>query len=153
MQHVCSQPELFTTMSEPPTRIAVKGIAGSSTAEGVGSVRFSIVDSNDNEHTIDLENVIYLPNAAKNLISTSQILSRGTYSIFLWGNDRFSKVINHHPGCAIPLLAVNERVDAFTLFTDKHEHKFEQYDAPLNPTHTRVRFDDEWNSGQQPESS
>ena len=142
-QHICSQSELFTTMSEPSSRIGVKGVSGCSTAAGIGSIRFSMIDSNNIKHIVDLDNVIYLPEAAKNLISTSQwsrekhdncgILSRGTYSIFLWGNDKFSKVISHHPGCEIPLMTVNEQDDAFALFTEGHANKFEALLQPMNP--------------------
>ena len=81
------------------------------------------------------QHVIYLPGAVKNLISISQwskdkqdncaILSRGSYSIFLWNHDKHSKVIEHSPDCAIPMMPVNEQVDKFALFADKHAVKFD----------------------------
>ena len=56
-------------------------------AEGIGTIEFVIVDDNKEELKIRLENVIYLPQATKNLISISQwakdkrdncgVLSRG----------------------------------------------------------------------------
>ena len=131
--HICSQIELFTSMCKSTT-IGVKGVAGSSLAEGIGTVQFTITDEDGIQHTICLNNVIYLPSAAKNLISTSQwsrekqddcgVLSRQTYSIFMWEHDSLRKLIDHEPGCAIPLMPVNEQNDAFLLFSDKHASKF-----------------------------
>ena len=90
--HICSQLELFTSMIIS-TNISVKGVADSSLANGIGAVQFTIKYEAGIQHTITLENVIYLPSAAKNLISPSQwsrdkqdncgVLSRKKYAIFM----------------------------------------------------------------------
>ena len=68
-----------------------------------------ITDNDKKVHTINLENVIYLPSACKNLISISKwsddkkdncaIMSRANHSIFLWDHDSKSKLIEHPPTC------------------------------------------------------
>ena len=138
--HICSQLELFISM-DTSTNIGVKGVAGSSLAEGIGTVQFTITDEDGIAHTITLSNVIYLSSAAKNLISTSQwsrdrhddcgVLSREKYSIFMWEHDSLRKLIDHEPGCAIPLMPVNKDKDAFLLFADKHAHSFIDNDNPI----------------------
>ena len=62
-------------------------------ANGVGSVRFKLKDDGGKSHEITLNNVLYLPEASKNLISISQwsaekgdncgIISRGDHSLFM----------------------------------------------------------------------
>ena len=63
---------MFVGEIRPISNIGVKGIAGPAKAEGIGTIEFMILDDNKGEHKIRLENVIYLPQAAKNLISISQ---------------------------------------------------------------------------------
>ena len=84
----------------------------------MSTIRFTINNDVNIKHTIILDNTIYLPTAANNFISTSQlsrdenddyeILSGGKYSIFMWYNDNNRQIINHPPGCAIPLTPANE---------------------------------------------
>ena len=59
-------------MIRPCTNISVRGVARSAIAEGIGTIAFTLTDSKDQKHHIEIENVIYLPSAAKNLISVSQ---------------------------------------------------------------------------------
>ena len=137
--HICSQLELFTSM-ETSTTIGVKGVAGSSLAEGIGTIQFTIKDEHNIAHKIELHNVIYLSSAAKNLISTSQwsrdrqddcgVLSREKYSIFMWEHDSLRKLIDHEPGCAIPLMPVNEDNDPFLLFAAQHAASFIDDNSP-----------------------
>ena len=54
------------------TNIGVKGISGSSLVTGVEIIRFTIKDDKNKVHEIILENVIYLLEAVKNLISVAQ---------------------------------------------------------------------------------
>ena len=54
------------------TNIGVKGISGSSLVTGVEIIRFTIKDDKNKVHEIILDNVIYLPEAVKNLISVAQ---------------------------------------------------------------------------------
>ena len=91
-------------------------------ASGIGTIQFTITDEDNVKHVIQLHDVIYLPESAKNLISTSKwaddkqddccVLSRGKYSVFLWDNDTKRKHITHSPDCPIPLMPVNEDVVA-----------------------------------------
>ena len=56
----------------PAPKIGVQGVAGSSMASGIGTIQFTIIDDDNVKHVIQLEDVIYLPESAKNLISTSK---------------------------------------------------------------------------------
>ena len=47
---IFSQPELFTSMIKSTT-IGVKGVAGSSSAEGIGAIKFTIQDEASIQHT------------------------------------------------------------------------------------------------------
>ena len=114
--HICGDKNLFMSMSDLPNDVHVNGISGSSMAKGIGTVRFHIMDTEGHDHLIVLDNVIYLPGAAKNLISISQwakdkgdnagIMSRGTFSYFMWNDDAHQTVIGHPPDCPIPLMSV-----------------------------------------------
>ena len=131
--HICSRLELFTSMRPAPS-IGVTGVAGSMMASGVGTIQFDLLDSNNKRHTITIDNVIYLPESAKNLISTAQwaldkrddcgVLSRGTYSVFMWNHDQHRKYIPHSPSCPIPMMPVNETDEAFALFNSSHISSF-----------------------------
>ena len=77
--------------------IGVKGINSVTLAEGIGSVRFELEDDDGKAHEIVLKNVLYLPEASKNLISILQssderndncgIMPRGNHFLFMWNND------------------------------------------------------------------
>ena len=91
--HICGDRNLFTILNVLPNTVHVNGISGSSMAKGIGTIRFHIMDTKGHDHLVVLDTVIYLPGAAKNLISVSQwakdkednagIMSRGTFSRFL----------------------------------------------------------------------
>ena len=131
--HICSLLNLFVNM-RPAPKVGVTGVAGSTMASGIGTIMFTITDDDGIKHKITLEDVIYLPESAKNLISTSKwssdkhdncgILSRGKFSIFMWDNDNNKKHIVHPPDCQIPLMPVNEADDAFVLFNETHAAHF-----------------------------
>ena len=68
-----------------------------------------------------------MPQCPKNLISIARwskdrqdncgIFSRGTYSIFLWNDDKCKKLMHNDPNCPIPLMSVNEgEGDEFEAF-------------------------------------
>ena len=69
--HICSEKSLFIGVIRPCTNIGVRGISGSAIAEGIGTIAFTLTDSKGQKHHIEIENVIYLPSAAKNLIPVS----------------------------------------------------------------------------------
>ena len=69
--HICGDRHMFTILNDLPNAVHVNGISGSSMAKGIGSVRFHIMDIKEHDHLVVLDNVIYLPGAAKNLISVS----------------------------------------------------------------------------------
>ena len=75
--HVCSQRELFVELRTPDKEIGVRGVSGSSTAAGIGTVIFNLKDDDGRQHKIKLNNVVYLPDSAKNLLSIAQ-----------WSTDR-----------------------------------------------------------------
>jgi len=123
--HICSLLNLFTNM-RPALSLGVIGVAGSLMASGIGTIEFMLTDNKGFKQKIQLKNVIYLPELAKNLISTTQwaqdrkdncgILSRSTYSAFMWNNDANQKHIPHPPHLPIPLMPVNEEDEVFILF-------------------------------------
>ena len=131
--HICSQLNLFTSM-RPANSIGVTGVAGSKPASGIGTVEFILKDDNNVKHNIKIDDVIYLPESTKNLISTSRwaldkkdncgVLSRGTYSVFMWDHDNCTKQIQHSPSCPIPLMPVNENDEQFVLFNATHSTHF-----------------------------
>ena len=129
--HVCSLFDLFIGKIIPAPHLGVKGINGVARAAGIGTIQFMIRNSLGKEEQITLHNVIYLPQAPKNLISITKwssdlkddcgIFSRGTYSIFMWGNDANKKLIHHPPNCKIPLMPANENdTDDFSAFLAEH---------------------------------
>ena len=117
--HVCRDKSLFVNDIRPiPDGIQILGVGGFSKPEGIGTIKMTIKDSRREDHNIILDNVYFVPEAPKNLISISQwsrdqaddcaIISRGKYSTFMWGGDKFQKSIPHSPECSIPLMLVNE---------------------------------------------
>ena len=68
--HICSLLNLFIDM-KPAPKIIVTGVAGSLMASGIGNIEFVLTDDKGKKEKITLQNVIYLPESAKNLISTS----------------------------------------------------------------------------------
>ena len=64
--------ELFVGEIRDIRNVGVKGISGSAIAAGIGTVRFTIKDSTGAQEVITLDNVIYLPQASKNLIIIAQ---------------------------------------------------------------------------------
>eukprot|EP00957_Ditylum_brightwellii_P024589 1857327-Ditylum_brightwellii.AAC.1 len=91
--HICKHKKLFKEMREVSEGISILGIGGVKKPAGIGTIVFQITDSMGRVHTIELENVLYIPDDPKNLISITQwseerqdnygILSRDTYSIFM----------------------------------------------------------------------
>ena len=138
--HICSQLKLFIDM-RPAPKIGVTGVAGSLMASGIGTVQFTIIDDNEEKHIVKLKNVIYLPESAKNLISISQwskdmkddcgIISRGTYSTFMWDHDKHKKHILHSPTCPIPVMVVNADDAAFILHLSTYSAKFPDHNLLL----------------------
>ena len=68
VNHIYSNLELFFSIKS----IDNIGVTGSILALGIGIIKFTIIDNTNKVYVIELENVIYLPESAKNLISTSQ---------------------------------------------------------------------------------
>ena len=149
--HICSQQEWSITMSKPSSDIGVKGIAGSSMAEGIGTIQFTITNDTNTKHKIKLDNVIYLLTEANNLISITQwssdrkdvcgVISRSKYSIFMWEHDSHRKMIDHSPGYPIQLMHINKQDDAFTMFTSKHTKHSMDNDNLLQPHSIQEELD------------
>lgn len=117
-------------------KIGVMGVSGSSMASGIGTIRFIIADDDGRKHTIILNDVIYLPELANNLISTSKwsddkdnncgIPSQRRYSIFMWDHDSKQKHITHPPNYQIPPMPVNRFNEVFVLFNSTHSSQFSE---------------------------
>ena len=133
LNHIWSILGMFTTMCTWE-KIGVRGVNERTMAAGISTIPFTITDDENVKHTIVLHNVIYLPEAAKNLISTTKwsedkqddcgILSRGRCSIFMWNNNSKHKRINYPPNCNTPLMTVNENNEAYVLFNSTHSSYF-----------------------------
>eukprot|EP00957_Ditylum_brightwellii_P212332 15367190-Ditylum_brightwellii.AAC.2 len=118
MQHICNLKQLFKELHPALAGTGIVGIGGVSLPEGIGNVVFQITDKDGKKHTIELENVLYIPDAPQNLISINQqpeehhdncgILSRGRYSVFLWGNGKAQDFFPHPVHCRIPIMQTNE---------------------------------------------
>ena len=66
--HISNDKSLFICKPEPRTKIWVTGVSGNCQAAGVGTIKFNVTADNDDKQFITLDNVIYLPQCAKNLI-------------------------------------------------------------------------------------
>ena len=132
--HVCKDKNVFIGDIKESPNIRVKGVSGTSQASGIGKIKFTITDKEGRLKEILLENVIYLPESPKNLISISRwsrdqkddcgIMSRGQYSIFLWEHDECQKLIHHRHNCPIPIMTVNEGDNPVDAFISGNEHSF-----------------------------
>ena len=132
--HICSDLKLFMDVRRNIWNISVRDISGNALAAGIGTMEFTLRDSEDNIETIRLDNMIYLPEVVKNIIlivprsedrvDACGILSRGKFSLFFWGNDKKVKKTEHAPSNRITLMDVNEKRDKLTLFVSSHEHQF-----------------------------
>eukprot|EP00957_Ditylum_brightwellii_P090765 6911991-Ditylum_brightwellii.AAC.1 len=67
--HLCYHKRLFKEMREAPYGVGILGIGGVRKPEGIRTVVFHLTDSMGDVHQIELENVLYIPDAPKNLIS------------------------------------------------------------------------------------
>ena len=122
--------------------IRVKWVSGIATTAGLGKIRFTITSKTWEHKEITLDNVIYLPESPKNLISISRwsrdrgddcgILSRGEYSMFLWDNDESQKLIHHSYEWPIPIMTVNEGDDPVQTFISGSEDAFIDHLALYN---------------------
>eukprot|EP00957_Ditylum_brightwellii_P192891 14686872-Ditylum_brightwellii.AAC.1 len=70
--HVCFHERPFKEMREAPYGVEIPSIGGVRKPEGIGTVVFQLTDIMGDVHQIELENVLYIPDAAKNLISITQ---------------------------------------------------------------------------------
>eukprot|EP00957_Ditylum_brightwellii_P202660 15331192-Ditylum_brightwellii.AAC.1 len=70
--HVCCHKRLFKEMREAPDGVGILVIGGVRKPEGIGTVVFQLTDSTGDVHQIELENVLYIPDAPRNLISITQ---------------------------------------------------------------------------------
>eukprot|EP00957_Ditylum_brightwellii_P208704 15358599-Ditylum_brightwellii.AAC.1 len=100
---VCKNKHLFKELRETPPGVGIVSIGGISKPSGIGTIVFTITESKGASHEITLENVLYIPDTPKNLISVTKwaedrkdnygILNRGTCSIFMWEKDELQKLI------------------------------------------------------------
>eukprot|EP00957_Ditylum_brightwellii_P083129 6320321-Ditylum_brightwellii.AAC.1 len=105
-------------MRDPPPGIGVLGIGGIEKPMGIWTIIFQVTESTLEVKTIELDNILYIASIPNNLISISPwltkrkddcgILSRGSYSIFLWNNDASQKFVPHPVNCRIPMLQAHE---------------------------------------------
>eukprot|EP00957_Ditylum_brightwellii_P150194 11436969-Ditylum_brightwellii.AAC.1 len=69
---VCCHKMLFKEMREAPDGVGILGIGRVRKSEGIGTVVFQLADSMGDVHEVELENILYISDAPKNLISIIQ---------------------------------------------------------------------------------
>eukprot|EP00957_Ditylum_brightwellii_P145058 11048066-Ditylum_brightwellii.AAC.1 len=70
--YMCCHKWLLKEMRLAPEENGILSIGGVQKPEGIGIVVFQLTDSMGKVHHIKLENVLYIPDAPKNLISITQ---------------------------------------------------------------------------------
>eukprot|EP00957_Ditylum_brightwellii_P052223 3960347-Ditylum_brightwellii.AAC.1 len=70
--HVCCHKRLFKEMREAPNEVGILIIGGVRKPEGIGTVVFQLTDIMGDVYQVELENVLYIPDAPKNLILIAQ---------------------------------------------------------------------------------
>ena len=139
--HICLLLNLVISM-RPAPKIGVKWISGSTMVSGIGTIKCVLTDDSGAKHTIQLDDVIYLPESAKKSISVSKwsedkgdycgVISRGMFSVFMWDNDVNTKHIDHPLDCKILLMLVNECDNAYVLLNSAH-HDYDPDNQLLIP--------------------
>ena len=62
--HICSEINIFVNM-QPDPRIGVIGVAGSTMASSIGTIKFKIIDKQGIKQIITLDDIIHLPESTK----------------------------------------------------------------------------------------
>ena len=113
--HVCKQKGLFVDNLKTAKNIFVKGIGGKTKVRGYGTIAINVIDDDDRECDLIISNVLYVPDSPANLISPQlwsecvEILSDtgdftvGGTTIMFWNENKYSKLIQHHPELKIPI--------------------------------------------------
>ena len=116
--HACNGISLF--LKDTITEVMDSGILGVGGVANVakkGTIRFKIIDSYGKESIIDLENVFWVENCPRNVISIDQwgeekdddatLLCKSRHSMLAWDNDEHGKMIYHPHHCRMPLMGVS----------------------------------------------
>jgi N-acetyl-beta-hexosaminidase len=75
--HMCKNQELFTEINNSETKYVQVANKQRIKVEGSGKIRMEVRDWKNNKVQIQLENVLYVPELAKNLLSTQALSDRG----------------------------------------------------------------------------
>eukprot|EP00957_Ditylum_brightwellii_P019774 1492422-Ditylum_brightwellii.AAC.1 len=65
--HACCHKRLVKEMREAPDGVEIFGIGGVRKPEGIRTIVFELTDSMGDIHQVELANVLYIPDAPKNL--------------------------------------------------------------------------------------
>ena len=77
--HVCCERGMFVLLD--PTTAQVRGVGGTVPAQGQGVMHLNVRVTNQNI-TLILQNVLFIPQAGKNLLSTSALKRNGKHMTF-----------------------------------------------------------------------
>lgn len=126
--HICNDRSLFIDYTPVTSPTEVDTIGGSSSAIGVGTVRWSWKDDLGHIHTYDVQNVKHFPDSKSNILSSNQLgiqfgdsdrgttIESGIYSsTFRWDNRKYSRTIPHAANY-LPSLKVDEHRNIFSRF-------------------------------------
>lgn len=76
--HVCNDRSLFVGEILPMTNVGIRGVGGVAVAAGIGTIKFYLTSESGHKDEIILNNVIYLLDCPKNLLSITR-----------WSKDRY----------------------------------------------------------------
>lgn len=121
---------LFISVIEAcPLGVNVGAVVGSTPPQGVGTARIAWTDDSNVRHSLTLHDALHYPDSPANAISIAKLGSDNndmllntqtfpTQSIFTWGNDSHSMLIQHSP-VNLPELSLHPTHDPIALLARK----------------------------------
>ena len=118
--HINKHKELFVGEIKSCKNIFVQGVGGKIQVSGYGTMKIRLTDDNNQLHEILVHDVLYVPESPTNLFSpqqwsksstspsgTGEITTGGTTLLF-WDDNKYTKLVPHHPDLGIPIMSVND---------------------------------------------
>ena len=117
---ICKEKELFVGKIKSLNQVYIKGIGGKTKAEGYGTIKLRITDDDGELHDLEIHDVLYVPASPANLISPQRWsktchnpsgtgeITVGDHTLLFWDDQKYSKLVPHHPDLGIPIMSVND---------------------------------------------
>jgi hypothetical protein len=118
--HINKHKELYVGEIKPCKNIFVQGVGGKIKVSGYGTMKLRLTDDNGQLHDILVHDVLYVPESPTNLFSPQQWsksssspsgtgeLTTGGTTLLFWDDNKYTKLIPHHPDLGIPIMSVND---------------------------------------------